>query len=123
MDRALVAAVDEMYAIGTSTRKVQRIAERLGVDRLSKDQVSVIAQSLDVDVEELLGRPLGEAAMYCIWFDATYVKCRRDGHVASTAIVTAIGCDSGGWRHVLGISAVDTESSWAPRGRGAPSTS
>ena len=59
VDRALVAAVDEMYAMGTSTRKVQRIAERLGVDRLSKDQVSAIAQSLDVDVEELLRRPLG----------------------------------------------------------------
>lgn len=38
---------------------MQRIAERLGVDRLSKDQVSAIAQSLDVDVEELLRRPLG----------------------------------------------------------------
>ncbi len=45
-----------------------------------------------------------------IWLDATYVKCRRDGHVASTAIVTAIGCDSDGWRHVLGISVVDAES-------------
>lgn len=41
--------------------------------------------------------------MPCIWLDATYVKCRREGHVA----FTAIGCDSGGWRHVLGISAVD----------------
>lgn len=113
-DRALVAAVAEMYSTGTSTRKVQRIAEKLGVDRLSKDQVSSIAQSLDADVEELLGRPLGDAEMPYIWLDATYVKCRRDGHVASTAIVTAIGCDSRGWRHVLGISVVDTESydSW-----------
>lgn len=41
--------------------------------------------------------------MPCIWPGATYVKCRREGHVASTAI----GCDSGGWRHALGISAVD----------------
>lgn len=113
-DRALVAAVAEMYATGTSTRKVQRIAEKLGVDRLSKDQVCSIAQSLDADVEELLGRPLGNAEMPYIWLDATYVKCRREGHVASTAVVTAIGCDSDGWRHVLGISVVDTESygSW-----------
>ncbi len=49
VDRALVAAVAEMYATGTSTRKVQRIAEKLGVDRLSKDQVSAIARSLDED--------------------------------------------------------------------------
>lgn len=114
VDRALVSAIAEMYATGTSTRKVQRIAQELGVERLSKDQVSAIAQSLDADVEELLSRPLAGTMMPYIWLDATYVKCRRDGHVASTAVVTAIGCDSDGWRHVLGISAVDTESydSW-----------
>lgn len=49
-----------------------------------------------------------------VWLDATYVKCRRGGRVASTAVVTAIGCDAGGWRRVLGVDAVDTESydSW-----------
>ena len=58
VDRALVAAVAEMYATGTSTRKVQRVAEKMGVSRLSKDQVSAIASSLDADIEELCGRPL-----------------------------------------------------------------
>ena len=40
VDRALVAAVAEMYAVGTSTRKVQRIAEKMRVSRLSKDQAA-----------------------------------------------------------------------------------
>ena len=42
------------------------------------------------------------------------MKCRREGHVSSTAIVTAIGCDADGWRHILGLAVVDTEShaSW-----------
>lgn len=46
--------------------------------------------------------------------DATYVRCRREGRVASTAVVTAIGCDEHGRRHALGVSVVDTESydSW-----------
>lgn len=56
VDRALVAAVAEMYATGTSTRKVQRVAEKMGVSRLSKDQVSAIASSLDADIEDLCGR-------------------------------------------------------------------
>ena len=56
--RALVAAAG-MQSTGTSTRKAQRIAEKLGVDRLPEDQASSIAQSLDADVEELLGRPPG----------------------------------------------------------------
>jgi len=95
VDRALVAAVAEMYATGTSTRKVQRIAEKMGISRLSKDQVSAIAASLDVDIEELCGRPLDGAPVPYVWLDATYVKCRREGRVASTAVVTAIGCDAG----------------------------
>ena len=122
---AVVSTVAEMYATGTSTRKVQRIAEKLGISRLSKDQVSAIAKDLDADVAELMGRDLSDARTPYLWLDATYVKCRRDGRVASTAVVTAIGCDEGGWRRVLGLSAVDTESydSWLGflrriRGRG-----
>lgn len=114
VDRALVAAVAEMYATGTSTRKVQRVAEKMGVSRLSKDQVSAIASSLDADIEDLCARPLGGSPVPYVWLDATYVKCRREGRVASTAVVTAIGCDAGGWRRVLGVDVVDTESydSW-----------
>lgn len=126
VDRALVAAVAEMYATGTSTRKVQRVAEKMGVSRLSKDQVSAIASSLDADIEDLCARPLGGSPVPYVWLDATYVKCRREGRVASTAVVTAIGCDAGGWRRVLGVDVVDTESydSWhaflrAIRSRGA----
>lgn len=114
VDRALAAAVAEMYATGTSTRKVQRVAEKMGVSRLSKDQVSAIARDLDADVAELVGRDLSGSGVPYVWLDATYVKCRREGRVASTAVVTAIGCDEGGWRRVLGVSVVDTESydSW-----------
>ena len=125
VDRALAAAVAEMYATGTSTRKVARVAEKMGVSRLGKDQVSAIAASLDADVDELVGRPLSGRGMPYLWLDATYVRCRREGRVASTAVVTAIGCDEDGWRHVLGVAVVDTESydSWLAflrgvRGRG-----
>ena len=125
VDRAVVSAAAEMYAAGTSTRKVQRIAKKLGISRLSKDQVSAIAKDLDANVAELMGRGLADARTPYLWLDATYVKCRRDGRVASTAVVTAIDCDEGGWRHVLGPSVVDTEShdSWLGflriiRGRG-----
>lgn len=104
VDRALVAAVAEMYATGTSTRKVQRVAEKMGVSRLSKDQVSAIASSLDADIEDLCARPLGGSPVPYVWLDATYVKCRREGRVAPTAVVTAIGCDAGGWRRVLGAA-------------------
>lgn len=126
VDRALVAAVAEMYATGTSTRKVQRVAEKMGVSRLSKDQVSAIASSLDADIEDLCGRPLDGTPVPYVWLDATYVKCRREGRVASTAVVTAIGCDansSPSRTPARASSARSARSSRAPRGSAARSTS
>ncbi len=108
--RALVAAVAETCATGASTRKVRRVAEKMGVSRLSKDQASAIASSLDADVGELCGRPLGCSPAPCVRLGATYAKRRREGRVASTAAVAAIGRDAGGRRRALGVDAVDTES-------------
>lgn len=81
---------------------------------MSKDRVGAIAKNLDADVAELLGRDLGESRTPYLRLDAAYAKCRRGGRVCSGAAATATGCDEGGWRHVLGLSAVDTESydSW-----------
>ncbi len=53
VDRALVAAVAEMYATGTSTRKVQRIAGKMGIERLGRDRVSAIAATLDAEIADL----------------------------------------------------------------------
>ncbi len=86
VDRALAAAVAEMYATGTSARKVARVTECMGVSRLGKDQMSAIARSLDDDVEGLRSHPLGGSKVPCLWLDATYVRCRREGRVASTAV-------------------------------------
>lgn len=82
VDRALVAAVAEMYATGT--RKVQRIAEKTGIERLGRDRVSAIAATLDAEIADLAEGPLDARAIPYIWLDATYVKCRRGGRVAST---------------------------------------
>ena len=125
VDRALVAAVAEMYATGTSARKVQRVAEKTGVSRPSKDRVGATASSLDADAEELCARPLGCSPVPYVWLGAAYVKCRRGGRVASAAAVAANGCGAGGWRRALGVDVVGTESygSWLAflrkvRGRG-----
>lgn len=65
--------------------------------------MGAIASGLDADIEELRARPLDSSS-------ALYVKCRREGRVASTAVATAIGCDAGGRGRVLGVDVVGTES-------------
>lgn len=90
VDRAVVAAVAEVYATGTSTRKVQRVAAAMGIERISGDQISAICASLDSEVKELSTRPLGDPPTPYLWLDATYVKCRHSGRVASTAVVARV---------------------------------
>ena len=60
-----------------------------------------------VDLQE---RDLSDATYPYIFLDATYIKCRDSGHVSSTALVSAIGAGSDGYRRILGMGAIDTES-------------
>ncbi|MCW2913903.1 MAG: Transposase for insertion sequence element [Actinomycetia bacterium] len=46
-ERALVTVVATSYLLGVSTRRVEKLAESLGVTKLSKSQVSVMARELD----------------------------------------------------------------------------
>ena len=109
VDRAVIAAVSEMVANGVSTRKVERVARSMGIDRMGASQVSRICASLDGAVADLQGRDLSEVAFPYVWLDATYIKARHEGRVRSTALVTAIGAGSDGYRRLLGMDAIDTE--------------
>ena len=113
-DGAPVSATAETGATGTGARKVRRMAREPGAERLPEGQAGAMAQSLDESPGNLGTRPLGDSQMPRVWPDAACVKRRGEGRAAPTAIVTAIGCDADGWRHILGLAVVDTEShaSW-----------
>ena len=113
-DNALIAAIVEMYVNGVSTRKVERIAKELGVESMSKSQVSRLAETLDDEIEQLRSSDLSGHAICYLWIDATYVSCLVDGRFTSVAIVTAIGCDEDGRKRFLSLDVVDCESydSW-----------
>lgn len=57
-ERALMSVVQEAYVHGVSTRKVDDLVKALGMDGISKSQVSRICKELDVVVEAFRGRPL-----------------------------------------------------------------
>ena len=46
------------YLLGVSTRRVEKLVQTLGIDRLSKSQVSELAKSLDGQVAAFRNRPL-----------------------------------------------------------------
>lgn len=94
VDWAVIVAVSEMVTCGVSTRKMERVASSMVVDRMSASQVSRICESLDAAVADLQCRDLSSVSRPCIWADAAYVKCRDGGRVSSCALITAIGAGS-----------------------------
>ncbi|MFX4039752.1 transposase, partial [Enterococcus faecalis] len=57
-ERALTSVVATCYLLGVSTRRMERLVETLGVTKLSKSQVSIMAKELDEAVEAFRTRPL-----------------------------------------------------------------
>ncbi len=75
-ERALVAVVQEAYVQGVSTRRVDDLVQALGLQGISKSQVSRLCQELDAEVERFRTRRLGGPYPY-VWLDATCVKVRE----------------------------------------------
>src|SRR3954470_13131515 len=96
-EQALVAVVREAYVKGVSTRKVDDLVKALGLDGISKSQVSRLCAELDAAVERFRTRPLAAAYPY-LWLDATFVKARAAGRVVSQAVVLAVGVTGDGVR-------------------------
>jgi transposase-like protein len=108
-ERALAAVVQEAYVHGVSTRKVDELVKALGMRGISKSRVSELCEELDEEVERFRNRALEGSYPY-VWVDATYVKARQDGRVASTAVVIAVGVKAQtGEREVLGLDVGPSE--------------
>jgi len=112
-ERALVAALAEMYVQGVSTRKVKSITEELCGHSFSASSISAINQRLDASLAQFAGRALAEAFPYLI-LDARYERVREAGVIASHAVLIAIGIDWDGRRQVLAVEVANRESrsSW-----------
>ena len=108
-----------MVINGVSSRKVERVLHELGVERMSKSQVSLLCVQLDGTVRAFRERRL-EAAYPYLMFDAIYVKMREDGRVGNQAVVIAYAVNEHGLREVIGVDIVLTESreSWSTFMRG-----
>jgi putative transposase len=109
-ERALVAALGEMYVQGVSTRKVKAITEELCGQEFSASTISAINQRLDEELERFMCRQLQEEYSYVI-LDARYERVRQEGIISSRAVLVAIGVDWEGRRQVLGVELANRESS------------
>jgi len=112
-EKALVAALAEMYVQGVSTRKVKAITEELCGHSFSASAISAINVKLDEGLAQFAGRRLDEAYPYLI-VDARYERVREEGVIHSQAVLLAIGIGWDGRRSILAVELANRESrsSW-----------
>ena len=67
-ERALVQVIADCYLAGVSTRRVDKLVKQLGLDGISKSQVSELAKSLDEVVEGRRNRPLDAGSYTYLWW-------------------------------------------------------
>jgi putative transposase len=102
-ERALLAVVQEACVAGVSTRRVDELVRALGIDGISKSEVSRICAALDAEVEAFRSRPLGDTGYPYLSLDATYLKVREAGRVVNMAALVATGVAWTGERRILGL--------------------
>ncbi len=119
-EKALVSVIADCYLAGVSTRRVDKLVKTLGIEGISKSQVSRMAKSLDEVVESFRNRPLDEGPYAYLWLDAQVQKVREGGRVVNVATVIAIAVNSDGHREVLGMDVFTSEdgSGWTAFLRG-----
>lgn len=86
-EAALIQVVQEAFVQGVSTRKMEKLAQSLGIENLSSSQVSEMTKGLNEQVNEFRNRTLSNTVYPILWVDALYEKVRVDGRIVSMAVV------------------------------------
>ena len=114
-ETALITVVADCYLAGVSTRRMDKLVKTLGIDSLSKSQVSRMAAELDEHVEQFRHRPLDEAGPFTfVAADALTMKVREGGRVINAVVLIATGVNGDGHREVLGlrVATAETGAAW-----------
>jgi putative transposase len=108
-EQALISVVATSYLLGVSTRRVEKLAETLGIKSLSKSQVSELAKSLDGAVEQFRSRPLDGGPYRFVQADALTLRVREGGRTVLVHGLIATGVNADGKREILGFEVTSAE--------------
>jgi putative transposase len=108
-EAALVSVVATSYLLGVSTRRMEKLVETLGITRLSKSQVSVMAKDLDAQVEAFRTRPLDAGPYTFLAADALVLKVREGGRTVNVHALLAVAVNADGFREILSLQLSSAE--------------
>jgi transposase-like protein len=108
-EKALTAVIQEAYVQGISTRSVDDLVRAMGMEGISRSQVSRLCAEIDERVQDFLARPI-EGDWPYLWLDAIYVKkvCEA-GRIVPVAVTIAVGVNADGRREVPGMAVRSSE--------------
>jgi putative transposase len=108
-EQALISVVATSYLLGVPARRVEKLAEALGIKSLSKSQVSDLAKSLDGAVEQFRSRPLDGGPYRFVQADALTLRVREGGRTVLVHGLVATGVNADGKREILGFEVTSAE--------------
>jgi len=108
-EAALTSMVATCYLLGVSTRRMEKLVASLGITRLSKSQVSVMAAGLDTVVEDFRTRPLDAGPYTFVAADALVLKVGEGGRVVNVHALLATGVNADGHREIPGLQVTSAE--------------
>lgn len=108
-EAALMSVIQEAYVNGVSTRKMDKLTKTLGIESISRGQVSVITKELNKQVDEFRQRKL-EATYPVLWVDALYERIRDNRTVKNMAVLVVTGINLDGKRDILAVEPMYEES-------------
>src|SRR5215472_3148320 len=108
-EQALISVVATSYLLGVPARRVEKLAETLGIKSLSKSQVSELAKSLDGAVEQFRSRPLDAGPYRFVQADALTLRVREGGRTVLVHGLIATGVNADGKREILGFEVTSAE--------------
>ncbi len=113
-EAALVQVIQEAIVQGVSTRRIEKLAKKLGIESLSRGMASEMAQGLNEQVEAFRKRPLADSRYPMLWVDALYEKVRVDGKTVSMAIMVIIGVNEQSQREIIAVETMldESEAAW-----------
>ena len=107
-------ALIEMYLAGVSVRRVEDITQALWGTRVSPGTVSKLNQKIYKRIEKWCNRPIEDEFAY-LYLDGIVLKRTWADEVRNVSVLVAIGVDSEGFRHVLGVreGAKEDKAGWS----------
>ena len=109
-----MAAIQEAWVAGVSTRKVDDLVQAMGLSGISKSQVSKLCREIDERVGAFLTRTWRASGPISGSTRPTS-RCARAGGIVSVAAIVAVATNRDGLREIVGlhIGPSEAETFWS----------